>query len=213
MTLLAALRSLFEPALKYYATIFVKAATLLVHSPKTIYVACMKTLLNPPPPAEPVIPVAKRGRKLRPITPRQTFALRQWEMDFRFVREIEYLEREGRVSNRLDLERTLGLEAGGVAAIRLGLRGISTVHLAILHETYRGDRDYILHGVRNKELAAPYIAGIGRIDRHEPYYHRYASGARWRVGPRPETHPQYYPQDPENTQWTAPPRKNIQSFS
>jgi hypothetical protein len=81
---------------------------------------------------------------------------------------------------------------------------VGLVQVKMLHEKYRGDRDYIMFGQRNKELAAPYIAGIGRIDRYEPYIFQYKSPARWRIGSRPETQPEYFPSDPENTEWKAP---------
>jgi hypothetical protein len=164
-------------------------------------------------PAEPTPVVTHRGRKVRSVTPREVFQLRQWEMDYRFVKEVEYLEREGRVSSRQDLEVAIGLGRGELLAVRAGKRQIGLVQVALLFEKYRGDRDYIMYGQRNKELATPYIPGVGRIDKHEAYYHRYSSPARWRVGPRPETrtpnpddpndhhYSAYYPEDPDNTLW------------
>jgi hypothetical protein len=163
----------------------------------------MTTTKTPLPAQEqPVISAA--GKRMRPITPREVFQFAQWEMDFRFVREVEYLEREGRVSNRNDLEAAIGLGRGEILAIRAGKRQVGLVQVKMLHEKYRGDRDYIMFGQRNKELAAPYIAGIGRIDRYEPYIFQYKSPARWRIGSRPETQPEYFPSDPENTEWKAP---------
>lgn len=170
-----------------------------------------RTLVNPP--AEPEIPVKVRGRKLVAIQERDTFKLMQWEMDFRFVRECEFLERDGRVSSRSDLERALGMERGGLSVIRLGGRGISAVHIRILFEKYRGDKDYIMFGgQRNKDLTNPYIPGIGRINGHEMFFHRYNSTARWKVGPRPETHEQYYPADPKNENWVPPTTKSIKDL-
>jgi hypothetical protein len=183
----------------------------------------MRTPVTPPPPPEPTPVVAHRGRKIRPVTPREVFQIRQWEMDYRFVKEVEYLEREGRIDSRYNLEKTLGLERGAISTIRLGLRGVGLVQVAILFEKFRGDRDYIMFGVHNKELSAPYIPGVGRIDRFEAFYHRYSSPARWRVGPRPETrtpnpdnpndhnYSAYYPEDPNNEQWSEPARRNINS--
>jgi hypothetical protein len=174
--------------------------------------------------AEPTPVIRERGRNVRPVTPREVFQLRQWEMDYRFVREVEYLEREGRVDDRYSLEKALGLERGAIAVIRNGLRGVGLVQVAILFEKYRGDRDYIMYGSRNKELTSPYIPGIGRIDKFQPYYHRYQSPARWRVGPRPETrtpnpddpndhrYSAYYPQDPDNELWAPPTRLSVDSL-
>lgn len=154
-----------------------------------------------------------RGRKLIAIQKRDTFKLMQWEMDFRFVREVEFLERDGRVTARHDLERAIGMERGGLSVIRLGGRGISAVHIRILFELYRGDKDYIIFGAaRNTELTNPYIPGIGRINGHEAYFHRYNSTAKWKVGPRPETSPQYFPSDPNNERWTEPARKSIKNL-
>jgi hypothetical protein len=150
--------------------------------------------------------VIKQGKRLRPVTSKEIFQLTQWEMDFRFVREVEYLEREGRVPSRAELEEAIGLNRSELLAVRQGKRQIGLLQVRMLHEKFRGDRDYIMYGQRNKELSAPYIPGVGRIDRYEPYIHEYKSPARWRVGRRPETHPAYFPSDPENEQWSSPER-------
>lgn len=157
-------------------------------------------------PAEEQPIVSERGKRLRPITSKEIFQLAQWEMDYRFVREVEYLEREGRVPSRRELEESIGLSRADLLAVRQGKRSVGLVNVKYLHEKYRGDRDYIMFGQRNKELAAPYIPGVGRIDRYEPFINVYQSPARWRVGPRPETQPEYYPSDPQNEQWAAPDR-------
>ncbi len=161
---------------------------------------------------QPVI--SAYGKRLRPVTPKEVFQRAQWEMDYRFVREVEYLEREGRVSSRQDLEAAIGMVRGELLAVRAGKRQIGLVQVKMLQEKYRGDRDYIMFGVRNKELAAPYIPGVGRLDRYEPYIYQYRSPARWRIGAQPETrttNPQdpndrnysgYFPSDPDNTLWT-----------
>ena len=147
-----------------------------------------------------------------PVTPREIFRLKQWNIDFRFVREVELLERDGRVSSREDLERAIGMEHGGLATVRQGMRGVSLVNVVVLFEKYRGDKDYIMFGAaRNPELTNPYIPGIGRLSRYDPYYHTYNSVARWRIGPQPETHHQYYEKDPLNKLWVAPARKSIAS--
>jgi hypothetical protein len=164
-----------------------------------------------------------KARRLLPINDKQLLKLRQWEIDYRFVKEVEYLERDGRVSARPDLELAVGLETGGVANIRNGMRGVSCMNVVLLFELYRGDKDYILLGApRNTDLYKPFIPGVGRLNIHEAYYHRYPTAARWKVGPRPEfkvEHPTlknyspYYPQDPDNEGWTAPLRKSIKSLS
>ena len=170
-----------------------------------------RILLNPPP--VPEILVRSRGRKLIAVEKRDVFKLMQWEMDYRFVRECEFLERDGRVSSRYDLERALGMERGGLSTVRLGGRGISAVHVRILFEKYRGDKDFILFGAgRNPELTNPYIPGIGRINGNEQYFHRYNSTARWRVGCRPESDARYFPADPLNENWSAPSTLSIKSL-
>lgn len=162
-------------------------------------------------PSEAII-TKHRGRRLVAIKPREVFKLKQWEMDFRFVREVEYLERDGRVSSRYDLERAIGMEKGAIATIRLGMRGVSAVHIVLLFELYRGDKDFILFGAnRNPDLTNPYIPGRGRINSYEPFFHSYSSVARWKVGKRAESNPQYYSPDPLNEQWTAPARKSIKA--
>ncbi|GAC1371057.1 MAG: hypothetical protein NVS3B25_18880 [Hymenobacter sp.] len=165
----------------------------------------MKNPLALPEDTGPLIVV--RGQKLRPVTPKDVAKYEQYEMDFRFVREVEYLEREGRVPSRRALEKALRMERGAIAAIRLGVRGVNMYQYKKLHQLYRGDRDFILYGVRNKELNNPFIPGIGRLDKYEPYVTRYTSPARWKVGPRPESQSEYYPSDPNNELWTAPPIK------
>ena len=160
-------------------------------------------------PSEAII-TKHRGRRLVAIKPREVFKLRQWEMDFRFVREVEYLERDGRVSSRYDLERAIGMEKGAIATVRLGMRGVSAVHIVLLFELYRGDKDFIMFGAgRNPDLTNPYIPGRGRINSYEPFVHRYGSAARWKVGKRAESRPEYFPEDPENEQWSPPARKSI----
>ena len=151
--------------------------------------------------------VSVRGKRQRPITPREKFKLMQYEMDFRFVREVEYLEREGRSPGRVDLELSVGLEKGGVSTVRAGKRSIGPVQLRLLFELYRGDMNYVIFGAaRDKERTNPYISGYGRIDKFEPYIHRYQSIARWRVGARSETQPEYFPADPNNEHWTPSTR-------
>jgi hypothetical protein len=169
----------------------------------------MQTPDNPSDEGKPVI--SSRGRRLRPVAPKELLKLRQAEMDYRFVREVEHLEREGRVSSRSDLEEAVGLSRADILAIRAGKRGATLLNVVLLHEKYRGDRDFIMYGVRNKELSAPYISGVGRIDRYDPYIFQYASPARWKVGPREETQPEYCPQDPRNEQWIAPKLKSVAS--
>lgn len=175
-------------------------------------------------PPEPQLVISQRGKRLRPVTSRQVIELQQWEIDFRFVREVERLERDGLIPNRGSLERSLGMRAGEISAIRSGLRGINPVHIAILFEKYRGDRDFILHGQRNQELSRPYIPGIGNIAKYEGFIHHYTSPAKWRCGPRPETliptpgkpnEPlvaMHYPEDPKNEQWSPPKLKSIADF-
>lgn len=161
-------------------------------------------------PADEGIITKLRGRRLVLVKPREVFKIEEWEQDLRFVREVELLERSGRVSSRYDLERAIGMEKGALATVRLGMRGVSKGHISRLFTLYRGDKDFILFGAaRATDLTNPYISGVGRIDKFEPFIHRYSSVARWKVGPRPETHPEYYPSDPNNEQWAEPARKNI----
>ena len=166
---------------------------------------------------ESSIVVSVNGRRLRPVTEREAFKARQYEMDFRFVREVEHLEREGRVPGRGQLEDSIGMEKGGLSSVRAGVRSVGMVQLVTLFEKYRGDMQFILFGVRDKERTNPFISGYGRIDKYEGYWHRYASGARWKVGPRPETQipdpndptkmwAPNYPSDPDNEQWREPSR-------
>ncbi|MDO7852961.1 hypothetical protein [Hymenobacter convexus] len=167
----------------------------------------------------------KRQRRLLPLNQRQRDKVSQWEIDYRFVREVERMERDGRVEKRIILERDCGLENGAVSAIRAGMRGVSPVNIKRLFEQYRCDYNYILFGSNiDLELSKPYIPGVGRLNIHEPYYNRYQAPARWRVGARPETltpHPlgdkdkkwsSYYPDDPDNELWTAPPRMSVADF-
>lgn len=164
----------------------------------------MKLITTSPPDGE--IITKHRGRRLVAIKPREVFKLKQWEMDFRFVQEVELLERDGRMSSRYDLERATGMEKGAIATVR----GVSAVQIVLLFELYRGDKVFILFGAaRNLDLTNPYIPGRGRINSFESFYHSYGSGARWKVGSRAETHSQYYPSDPNNEQWAESSRKNI----
>lgn len=150
--------------------------------------------------------ISKGGRRLRPVTEREVFKREQYEMDFRFVREVERLERERRVPGRVQLENSIGMEKGGLSSVRAGVRSVGLVQAKVLFEKYRGDMWFIIFGVRNKELTGPYVPGIGNIARYEGYIHRYTSSARWKVGSRPESQPEYYPLDPDNEQWRKPSR-------
>ena len=192
-----------------------------------------KVLINPPPPKPKrqndfpihlVGPDGQRHRRVIPLTQRQRDKVRQWEIDYRFVREVERLERDGRVEKRVKLELAVGLEAGAIASIRNGMRGVSPANIALLFENFRCDMHHILLGSNlDLELSKAFIPGLGRLNIYEPYYHRYVNTARFRVGPRPETltpHPTdknlrfsaYWPDDPDNEQWTAPPRMSIANF-
>ena len=153
----------------------------------------------------------KESKRMVPITPRSVLKIEEWEIDFRFVREVEHLERIGRVQSRYALEMAVGIENGGIATIRLGMRGVSPANIKRLFNHYRGDKDYILLGAaRNPNLADPYIPELnGKLPAYRALYHKYSSPARWRIGPQPEAHPQHYLEDPENKLWTAPTRKNI----
>ena len=159
-------------------------------------------------------------RRVLPLNQRQRQKVRQWEIDYRFVREVERLERDGRVDKRVKLEIAVGLEAGAVSNIRAGHRGISPVNIALLFEHYRCDMNHILLGTNiDLDLSKRPVW----MEKHEPYYNRYQAPAKWRVGPRAETltpHPTnpdlkysaYFPEDPDNEQWTAPPRMSIADF-
>lgn len=193
-----------------------------------------KVLVTPkvkPPKKENTFPIlvpgpdGKRQRRLVPVSRRQRDKIDQWEIDYRFVREVERLERDGRVDKRVKLEQAVGLESGAVSAIRAGLRGVSILNVRRLFEHYRCDYNHIIFGSNiDLELSKPFISGLGRLNIHEPYYNRYQAPAKWRVGPRPETltpHPTnaalkfsaYYPDDPDNEGWTAPPRINAMDFA
>ncbi|GAB3721130.1 hypothetical protein GCM10027594_01390 [Hymenobacter agri] len=164
--------------------------------------------------------IVLNGRRLRavnPKTPREKLQQMDAEIDYRFVREVEELEYSGRVESRNRLELSIGLEAGGINNIRNGVRGVTKVNIVLLQQLYRADLNYILFDApRNKELTNPYIPGVGRLDKFEPYVHRYLAPARWKAGPRPETrrpHPDgegtwapSYPADPDNKKWTKPSR-------
>ena len=176
-------------------------------------------------PIHVVGPDGKRQRRLVPLNRRQRDKIDQWEMDYRFVREVERLERDGRVEKRVKLEQDCGLEAGAVSSIRAGLRGVSALNIRRLFEHYRCDYNHIMFGSNlDLELSKPFVPGLGRLNIHEPYYNRYVAPARWRVGPRPETltpHPldpnkkwsSYFPDDTDNENWTAPPRLNAMDFA
>lgn len=171
----------------------------------------MSTLIPSRP--EPEYAIVKHGRRLRAISHKETGLIRQWEIDYRFVREVEYLERAGRVSSRIDLETDIGIRAGQIAVIRAGLRGVTLVQILSLFEKYRADLQHILFGIpRDKERSNPYIPGVGRLDKYTPIIHHYNQSAQWRVGAREETHEGYYPDDPENKLWTPPKRRSIDSL-
>ena len=122
----------------------------------------------------------------------------QYEIDRRFVREVERLEHMGFVKNRTSLERTVGVDRGGVAAIRLGLRGVGKPAILALGSEYGASTDYIMNG-------APQPACIRAEETPcQAYEHRYAAPAQWRAGQQPEQFPGSYPEDPENNLWVAP---------
>ena len=192
-----------------------------------------KVLINPPPPKPKrqndfpitiVGPDGQRARRVIPLTQRQRDKVRLWEIDYRFVREVERMERDGRAEKRIKLEQAVGLEAGAIASIRNGVRGVSPANIALLFENFRCDMNHIMLGSNiDLELSKPFISGLGRLNIYEPYYHRYVNTARFRVGPRPETltpHPTnaglkfsaYWPDDPDNNEWKAPLRMSIADF-
>lgn len=150
--------------------------------------------------------------RMRKLSLEEKNKLGQYLIDFRFVREVERMEREGRVKwPRANLERELGMNVGVIAEIRAGKRGVLPVHIARLKLLCNSDTSYILLGVRDPDHSSPY-AGARRFAVHEPYYFRYGKPAGWKAGPQPETptpnpdgsdtlYSAYYPEDPENKLW------------
>ena len=143
------------------------------------------------------------GSYLRPISPATREKLRQYEIDYRFVREVERMEWDGRCKNRSWLEKQMGITSGVIAEIRRGRRGVLPTHIALLKQIVNADHNWILFGGDRPDIekSAPYMPGRGRLDVFEGYAHRYGTPAGWKVGPRPEQYPACYPDDPENKQW------------
>ena len=164
-----------------------------------------------PAPDDSGLVVSIRGRRVRPVTEKMAIKVRQWWMDFRYVREVERLEREGRVFKREQLETDCGFEKHALGVVRTGMRGVSAVNIALLFEKYRGDMWFIMYGVRDKERSGGYLPGIGNLNRYESYYFRYQAPAKWKIGKQPETHPEYFPADPNNELWTPSTRLNAKS--
>ena len=139
---------------------------------------------------------------LRPLGDFKKERVIQFGVDYRFVREVERLEREGFVERRAFLEKAIGLPIGSVTDIRAGKRGIGVGHIVLLQKIYLADFRYILFGQR-----IPYTTEelylLDRLPHYEPIQHVYSASARWRIGPMAETHPDYYPPDPENKHWKA----------
>lgn len=141
-------------------------------------------------------------RALRPITEAEKRRRAQWWIDFRFVREVERLERDGRVRSRGHLEASIGLGRGVVADIRRGRRGCLPVHVVLLKQLYNADYEHILFGAPlNLEKSAPYVTGRGRINTWQPLVFAYSTPAGWKVGPQPEEDARHYPPDPTGAQW------------
>jgi hypothetical protein len=130
---------------------------------------------------------------------------KQWLIDFRFVREVERLEREGRVKSRGHLEETLGMSHGAVALIRQGRLTANAAHIAELKRVYNGDYEYVLFGVPQPDKSEAVVWENGRgkkkLDVYPPLYYEYKKPAGWKVGPMPEADPRHYPSDPENKLW------------
>ncbi|GAA4391667.1 hypothetical protein [Hymenobacter koreensis] len=115
--------------------------------------------------------------------------LEQHWIDYRFVKEVEKIEREGRSQSRVWIERQLGLPAGTCSEIRRGTRGIGAVHIARLKRKFNADHNFILFGVRNNDISLPYIVkgrDKVRVDVFEPYIHMYNAAPNWKIGERPE---------------------------
>ncbi|UYZ60057.1 hypothetical protein [Hymenobacter latericus] len=150
----------------------------------------MPTTLTPPN-------VAARNRQRR-ITDKDAKKLETYEIDFRFVREVERLEREGRVRSRVTLEKDLGMSKGTISTVRAGHRGVGAEHLKRLKEKYNGDYHYILFGFKDPHDTSGPLRMGRRLDVHVPYTLRYAAPAAWKCGPRPEEDAAHYPDDPQN---------------
>lgn len=137
--------------------------------------------------------------------------LLQWHIDFRFVREVERLEREGRVKSRGHLEGEIGMSRGYLAGVRRGRYNVGMAHTAQLKRLYNADVNYILLGQRVEGLSEPIIWEDGRkkeLRRYPGYMYQYGQPAGFNIGNQPETHPDYYPPDPDNRLWEQHPEAN-----
>lgn len=129
---------------------------------------------------------------------------KQWLIDYRFVREVERLEREGRVKSRGHLEETLGMSHGAVALIRQGRLTANAAHIAELKRLYNGDYEYVLFGVAQPDKSEALVWQNGRakkLDTYPPFSYEYKKPAGWKIGPMPEAVAAHYPSDPENKLW------------
>ena len=149
-------------------------------------------------------PSLASGPRLRPIDKNEFNKRIQYEIEYRFVKEVERLEREGRSKGRGWIEEVLQLNSGGIADIRRGRTGIMAYHIQLLKRLLNGDDRWVIHGVGqpDAEYSRPYVlARGGKLDIFRPYIHPYLQPAGWKCGPRAETHEAYYPDDPGNALW------------
>ncbi|MGI4873207.1 MAG: helix-turn-helix domain-containing protein [Janthinobacterium lividum] len=142
-------------------------------------------------------------RRLRKLTAKISISERTWLASFRFVREVERIEREGRVKSRTALELLIGIKAGTISQIRAGRNDASLGMAIALREALNADLNYIMYGVRVPELAEPLFPLPGRTDDlfYKPVVHEYKAPAGWKIGPMAEAVAAHYPDDPKNSFW------------
>jgi len=155
---------------------------------------------------------AKSTRRLKALASfkerRQT--LDAW-IDYRFVREVERLEREGRIKSRGFLEAQLDMTRGTITDIRRGRRSPSPAQIVLFYQHFQADRDHIETGVQlDRERAAPRFPLLGKEHGDKevyfpPFAYEYHTPAGWRVGPQPEQDPRHCPIDPTGEKWEPHP--------
>lgn len=115
----------------------------------------------------------QRGHYLTPAAPRTEWSQSLEQMGdwiaYRYMKEVERLEREGRIINRQWLCEQLGVSRTFFMELRKGKIKIKPEHIQALKDVFNADFHFILWGVERPDISLPFRLVQGRTMRIDVY--------------------------------------------
>ena len=117
------------------------------------------------------MPISNEARRIPHKQAREHI---EWVQTHRFIEEVHRLEQEGRVPSRKLLEENLFLRYGSITSMRGGRLRVGTAEIYRLKHEYNGDFQYILIGMRDRDISGPLKAGRD-LRQHKGYAFPYST--------------------------------------